>query len=393
MSMWGMDIHVIREVGIELENQGESLDRVGRTIDQLVHRAQQNWRGNDADQFAHAWSGRHRQLVQGLAHDLRWLGATALREAEQQEVTSRADAGPVTQADLSRFAGERLRDVLKALERAFSALGTVGTASPCDTEEGSYLVDRENLALARAAEAGRRSVGSNEQQGDTILGPGGFEARVYADPDGNVRIVFPGTNFNSADDVLSDLDGAGNITTQDKQAVELALRIKGQLKPGQTLEMVGHSLGGRLASVAAIATGAHATTFNAAGPSPAAIAYAEAGGKPDLLRDTMGFARGIVSVGVGYHYDGADHLVTNYRTNNDLLTGLQEGRLSGPLSGALPAAIGTQVNVRDDATSGVLQGGEAHKLDAIQRGMSGYAADRGYGKVLGDPGASNANMA
>jgi hypothetical protein len=65
---------------------------------------------------------------------------------------------------------------------------------------------------------------------------------------------------------------AGFGSTAYERAISLAKDIKAEIKPPATLSFTGHSLGGGMASAAALVTGSKATTFNAAGLNKHTIA-------------------------------------------------------------------------------------------------------------------------
>lgn len=89
----------------------------------------------------------------------------------------------------------------------------------------------------------------------------GFQAGLYTNGQ-QVILAFAGTNDRH--DVMTDiLQGIGCDTVQYNQAVVLATQVKKRF--GNKLVITGHSLGGGLASAAALATNTFAVTFNAAG--------------------------------------------------------------------------------------------------------------------------------
>lgn len=94
----------------------------------------------------------------------------------------------------------------------------------------------------------------------------GFQAAAYYNSiEGKVTIAFAGTN--DLNDVGTDINQSlGNNDPQYNSAMRVAQAFQ-YSKYGQNLEFVGHSLGGALASLAAITTNTNATTYNAAGLS------------------------------------------------------------------------------------------------------------------------------
>lgn len=90
----------------------------------------------------------------------------------------------------------------------------------------------------------------------------GFRAGIYTDGDGRHVLAFSGTA--TAKDWWTDVkQGVGGNAMQYNEAVALARDAK--LAFGDDLVLTGHSLGGGLASTAAVATDTVAVTFNPAG--------------------------------------------------------------------------------------------------------------------------------
>jgi hypothetical protein len=137
----------------------------------------------------------------------------------------------------------------------------------------------------------------------------GFHAVLFQEPNGSYVIAFRGTELSSAKDDLSYLRGESGVSPQEQDAIRLGATVQTALaKRGATLEMTGHSLGGALAAVAAIATGTHATTFNAAGVADGAIQAAEAAK---------------VSSGLGFPANSPKELVTNIQVLGDPVSNAQ----------------------------------------------------------------------
>ncbi|AYH47457.1 phospholipase [Dickeya fangzhongdai] len=96
----------------------------------------------------------------------------------------------------------------------------------------------------------------------------GFGAALFkSDINGETMLTFRGTNnaVTGAKDWMTNLSqGMGKDTAQYKQAIELANQVK-DLMPSNSSVIVGHSLGGGLASAAVSAAKLPGYTFNAAG--------------------------------------------------------------------------------------------------------------------------------
>lgn len=118
----------------------------------------------------------------------------------------------------------------------------------------------------------------------------GFSASLYKNrQSGHYTLAFRGTA--NPEGVDADYTQAlGQPTKQYDQAVDLALELRAALR--DNLSFAGHSLGGGLASIAALKTDLQANTFNAAGLNPATVhRYQAAMGKAPALINAY-FVRG-----------------------------------------------------------------------------------------------------
>ncbi|NLT30443.1 MAG: hypothetical protein GXX86_08305 [Propionibacterium sp.] len=159
----------------------------------------------------------------------------------------------------------------------------------------------------------------------------GFRAGIYLDADtGTHVVVFGGTDFSTWEDVSEDGIGGVTVSPQSQNTINLAQALAAT-PMGDDLIYAGHSLGGRLASVASITTGNGAVIFNAAGVSPATVEYL-----------------------AGLHGRPADQVladleagqIRSYRTADDLLTNLQEH--TPYVSDLMPDALGHQIELGGD---------------------------------------------
>jgi len=134
----------------------------------------------------------------------------------------------------------------------------------------------------------------------------GFGAALYKSKiDGKVALAFKGTNPANKGDIMTDMDQAmGLDTEQYKQAVELAKQTRNAYPQ---FDITGHSLGGGLGQAAAAKTGQTTTVFNAAGLSPSTVERAK------------------------LSMDAAQKNVTNFRVAGEALTSAQEGGLAGKI--------------------------------------------------------------
>ncbi|MEH8069943.1 hypothetical protein P9107_12555, partial [Gallibacterium anatis] len=76
----------------------------------------------------------------------------------------------------------------------------------------------------------------------------------------------------SLKDIKADLDGSvGKMNLQFERAKDLAKELQDNLPSGSSMIITGHSLGGELASIGALATGVPTYTYNSAGLHPKII--------------------------------------------------------------------------------------------------------------------------
>lgn len=207
-----------------------------------------------------------------------------------------------------------------------------------------------------------------------------FKAEIYRDCSGNFVLAYRGTDGSGADWMNNFRQGTG-FTTSDgldkfsdlatRTATEFAHRFGTRGADGQyaNLAITGHSQGGGLASVAALASGVPAVTFDASGIHPNTLE--RMGIAPDAARDAA---------------EGG--LVRAYSMHEDLLTRIQE---AGPLAPATPDALGTRIVVRPEGAQdlALVPRGLALETDlptpvAIGLGAGLELLDRANVPVLGD---------
>lgn len=145
-----------------------------------------------------------------------------------------------------------------------------------------------------------------------------FRARVYvAEGDGgpNYVVSFRGTTDGS-DWKANARQGVGLPSDQYTRALLIAKAIGRH--PEAQVTITGHSLGGGLASAAALASGRDAQTFNAAGLSDATIRQADA-------------IRG----------NGPAPKIAAFYVRGEILSAIQDGgdRVAGAIIGGIPGAI------------------------------------------------------
>lgn len=196
---------------------------------------------------------------------------------------------------------------------------------------------RQVVDLADLAGDSYRDGGAPEgwERVETLTGPEGAVAVLYRDPSGRLVVAFRGSeageNFDVRDWSQDSLNAADLPTAQGLWAIRLAQRLASE-HPGVTF--TGHSLGGSLASLASITTGAPAITFNSAG---------------------VGGGNHIAAMAAGAGAGASEQQITNFHTTNDILTLLQEH---------LPmySAAGAQVTLASNTGNP----GDAHGLGAFE---------------------------
>ena len=175
---------------------------------------------------------------------------------------------------------------------------------------------------------------------------------VYTDGKGNYVLAFGGTN--SAQGWKTNLEqGLGMNSAAYNQAAAIGKDAK--LAYGDHLLITGESLGGGLASTAALASGTTAVTFDAAGVNDNTLR--RLGLDPAQARQ-----------------QAANGQIRAYNVKGEILTSLQEKH-----TGIMPAALGHEVTLKDPAPlSGVqslnpiarLQHSrQLHGTDAVMKSM------------------------
>lgn len=125
---------------------------------------------------------------------------------------------------------------------------------------------------------------------DKDKGPSAFRAAVFInETTKEVLMAYQGTDFLSLEDWKNNkLQGLGQESDYYTRAQEVAKRAElasqtADRFDGYVVRHTGHSLGGGLASAAAAASGADATTFNAAGLHPSTVANPVQGSVVDAV--------------------------------------------------------------------------------------------------------------
>lgn len=349
MTFVGMDPQEVQRVADGLRARGQELEGLVDQVDASVQHAGAVWPGPDSDAFRDAWFDLHRTALLSAATETltraAWLSAQV---TEQREVSGPGASG----------------------------------AGPGVCVDPTHVSDGELLGLSRAAYADAGDVGdwqrlSDDELRDLGIDPAllndpasGFAASVFRDADGNLVVAFRGTTewvevrragadvvIGPGKDLTADAAGATYLSRQGEQAVALALAVQVAAGDGNVV-FTGHSLGGRLAALASIATGDRAVTFNAAGPSSSEMMFAHiAGGGESPSGLTWLAAQNPFDDGnADAAYFGIDvGNITNHRADDDPLSALQAHT-------PVPDAIGHQVVHDINAPDPVA----AHSLDILE---------------------------
>lgn len=261
----------------------------------------------------------------------------------------------------AQTAANRLADNNIAVEKAKLAQNVYGRAGQTinsletmpDVPEGWFDISNDDQALA--------SLGlRREMLFDQSVDPN-FFSRVYAPDkyvfgdDMNPTVVFRGTR----PEVLQDWEnnasqGAGFDSSYYEKAVNIGNNIA---RTGSKIDIVGHSLGGGLASAAGMASGEATWTFNAAGLNSGTVTK------------------------YGGQLIGDGSAITAYRVNGEVLTKLQEVSTTDltdanfdmslfaakvGVSNMLPNAIGKTVGLAGGAGSMMDKHGMTQVIDCIE---------------------------
>jgi hypothetical protein len=168
---------------------------------------------------------------------------------------------------------------------------------------------------------------------DLVSAQSSFRARVYvkgANESAQFVVAFRGST--SASDWQANFrQGVGLSSDHYQRTLNIGMRLA--MRPGENVMITGHSLGGGLASAAALAGGRDAATFNAAGLSDATIARANA------IRTDAGIGR---AVEVQAFYVRGE-ILSAIQDGGDRVIGAIFGGITGAAIADAPEAYGTRV--------------------------------------------------
>lgn len=193
-----------------------------------------------------------------------------------------------------------------------------------------------------------------------------FRARVYvSDDDGPTRYVVAFRGSQTGEDWINN---GRQLFGLSSEHYDKALRIGQRLASVElNVTLTGHSLGGGMASAAALASGHDADTFNAAGLTAETIEQA-GGGRPSPDIDAY-YLRGDP---LSLAQDGGDRILAG---GLGALIGGPAGAILGGALADAPPAVGDRIPVTPIPPEGQswwdVSPGALHGLDWLQSGMAG----------------------
>ena len=277
MASVGADVEQLRALAQLFGDKATSLEDVVNSINGQLHSA--GWVGEDADAFKSDWDSNLTVLMRNVVDSLRERNTSLNQQADEQEKASAVNGAFGATAAMTANAVPAAAGVGKA---ANAAAPDPYNGKPREGEEGR---DADYARLAQAAYEtgdpipdGWRKI-SDDELAELGITPfdldniTGMQATIYQNADGKYVLAFRGTELGltveGAKDLFSDYLGGtytGGASPQVISAIALSTKLAKKVGP-ENVDFTGHSLGGELASVAAIATGGQAVTFNAAGVS------------------------------------------------------------------------------------------------------------------------------
>jgi len=276
----GADVEQLRALAQLFGDKATSLEDVVNSINGQLHSA--GWVGEDADAFKSDWDSNLTVLVRNVVDSLRERNTSLNQQADEQEQASAVNGSLGATAAMTANAVPAAAGVGKA---ANAAASDPYNGKPREGEAGR---DADYARLAKAAYEtgdpipdGWRKI-SDDELAELGIDPSdldhtitGMQATIYQNADGKYVLAFRGTEPDRQlfSDVGNDIAGGAVTSLQVVNAINLSTKLA-KAVGRENVDFTGHSLGGELASVAAIATGGQAVTFNAAGVSTTSEALA-----------------------------------------------------------------------------------------------------------------------
>lgn len=353
MTFSGLDPTDVTRAADSLARQASALEAVTGRVDALIRTAMHHWSGPEARDFHQWWVGQHRPRLVEVGRVLHGAATVLRRQVSEQEHASGAvGAGVGVAASALECRAPTAHEFLELSRHAY------------DSRQTSF--ESADHMWTPVTDAELRRIGVDPRSmNDPVTG---FGATLYRSDDGTYVLSFAGTaSLVDLRDVANDIEGAGGVSAQSLEAIRLAKVLDAHLEA--PLSFTGHSLGGRLAALSAIATGGSATTFNAAGVSDQefALALAANGRDPHVMENV---AKSVLMRAplVGPFSDGPDLYATERLELQDRVTAYHGG--ADPLtitqdSTSAPNAVGRQVYVDSHGKTWI----DAHDIDGLAAGL------------------------
>ena len=271
MASVGADVEQLRALAQLFGDKATSLEDVVSSINGQLHSA--GWVGEDADTFKADWDSNLTALVRNVVDSLRERNTNLNQQADEQEKASAvngsastAGAGSAAKAANGSSGSDpyngKPREGEAGRDADYARLAQAAYEEGDPIPDGWRKVDAEEL----------KKLGIDPSELDTA---NGMQATIYQNADGKYVLAFRGTepSRQAALDIANDVAGGVATSPQVLDAINVSTKLA-KAVGRENVDFTGHSLGGELASAAALATGGAAVTFNAAGLSDTSQALA-----------------------------------------------------------------------------------------------------------------------
>ena len=316
MASVGADVEQLRALAQLFGDKATSLEDVVSSINGQLHSA--GWVGEDADAFKSDWDSNLTVLVRNVVDSLRERNTSLNQQADEQEKASAVNGsisgakgvGSIAKSGSGGSGSDpyngKPREGEAGRDADYARLAQAAYETGDPIPDGWRKVDAEEL----------KELGIDPSELDT---GSGMQASVYQNADGKYVLAFRGTEKDRQPflDGGNDILGGAVTSFQVSDAISLSTKLAKAVGP-ENLDFTGHSLGGELASVAAIATGGQAVTFNAAGVS--------------ITSETIARANCLNNFGTQSPMDGSNVKAYSYALDplNNTQDGLHNSGLLGP---------------------------------------------------------------
>ena len=272
MASVGADVEQLRALAQLFGDKATSLEDVVNSINGQLHSA--GWVGEDADAFKSDWDSNLTVLVRNVVDSLRERNTSLNQQADEQEKASAVNGsisgakgvGSIAKSGSGGSGSDpyngKPREGEAGRDADYARLAQAAYETGDPIPDGWRKVDAEEL----------KKLGIDPSELNTEHG---MQASVYQNADGKYVLAFRGTEPDRelGKDVGNDIAGGVFTSFQVNEAINVSTKLA-KAVGRENVDFTGHSLGGELASAAALATGGAAVTFNAAGLSDTSQALA-----------------------------------------------------------------------------------------------------------------------